>query len=260
MLTKRIIPCLDVHDGRVVKGVNFVNIRDAGDPVEVAKAYNEAGADELVFLDITASSDARQTMDDVVARTAEQVFIPLTVGGGIRSVEDFRRILKLGADKISVNSAALKRPALISEAAKRYGSQCVVVAIDAKTREDGTGWDVYLNGGRVNTGKDAVTWAMEAEERGAGEILLTSMDTDGTKDGYDLPLTKAISSRVGIPVIASGGAGKMAHFLDAVREGGADAVLAASLFHYRECTIGDVKEYLQDHGVPVRMVKESLMK
>ena len=253
MLTKRIIPCLDVHDGRVVKGVNFVNIRDAGDPVEVAKAYNEAGADELVFLDITASSDARQTMDDVVARTAEQVFIPLTVGGGIRSVEDFRRILKLGADKISVNSAALKRPELIGEAAKSFGNQCVVVAIDAKARKDGSGWDVYLNGGRVNTGKDAVAWAMEAEELGAGEILLTSMDTDGTKDGYDLPLTKAISSRVGIPVIASGGAGKMEHFLTAVKEGGADAVLAASLFHYRECTIGDVKEYLREQGVPVRM-------
>lgn len=252
-MTKRIIPCLDVHDGRVVKGVNFVNIRDAGDPVEVAKAYNEAGADELVFLDITASSDARQTMDDVVARTAEQVFIPLTVGGGIRSVEDFRRILKLGADKISVNSAALKRPELITEAAKSFGNQCVVLAIDAKRRADGTGWDVYLNGGRVNTGKDAVAWAQQAEELGAGEILLTSMDTDGTKDGYDLPLTRAISSRVGIPVIASGGAGKMEHFLTAVTEGGADAVLAASLFHYRECTIGDVKKYLRDQGVPVRM-------
>lgn len=252
MLTKRIIPCLDVHDGRVVKGVNFVHIRDAGDPVEVAKAYNEAGADELIFLDITASSDARQTMDDVVARTAEQVFIPLTVGGGIRSIVDFRRILKLGADKISVNSAALKRPALITEAAKQFGNQCVVVAIDAKAREDGTGWDVYLNGGRVNTGRDAVAWAMEAEELGAGEILLTSMDADGTKDGYDLPLTRAISSRVGIPVIASGGAGRMEHFFEAVREGGADAVLAASLFHYQECTVGEVKAYLRDHGVPVR--------
>jgi len=255
MLTKRIIPCLDVHDGRVVKGVNFVNIRDAGDPVEAAKAYNEAGADELVFLDITASSDARQTMDDVVARTAEQVFIPLTVGGGIRSVDDFRRILKLGADKISVNSAALKRPELITEAAKSFGNQCVVVAIDAKAREDGSGWDVYLNGGRVNTGKDAVAWAQQAEELGAGEILLTSMDADGTKDGYDLPLTNAISSRVGIPVIASGGAGKMEHFLTAVTEGGADAVLAASLFHYRECTIGEVKEYLRGQGVPVRMTQ-----
>ena len=255
MLTKRIIPCLDVHDGRVVKGINFVNIRDAGDPVEVAKAYNEAGADELVFLDITASSDARQTMDDVVARTAEQVFIPLTVGGGIRSVDDFRRILKLGADKISVNSAALKRPELITEAAKSFGNQCVVVAIDAKAREDGSGWDVYLNGGRVNTGKDAVAWAQQAEELGAGEILLTSMDADGTKDGYDLPLTNAISSRVGIPVIASGGAGKMEHFLTAVTEGGADAVLAASLFHYRECTIGEVKEYLRGQGVPVRMTQ-----
>ena len=254
MLTKRIIPCLDVHDGRVVKGVNFVNIRDAGDPVEAAKAYNEAGADELVFLDITASSDARQTMDDVVARTAEEVFIPLTVGGGIRSAADFRRILKLGADKISVNSAALKRPELITEAARQFGSQCVVVAIDAKAREDGSGWDVYLNGGRVNTGKDAVAWARQAEELGAGEILLTSMDADGTKDGYDLPLTWAIASRVGIPVIASGGAGKMEHFLTAVTEGGADAVLAASLFHYRECTIGDVKEYLRGQGVPVRMV------
>jgi len=260
MLTKRIIPCLDVHDGRVVKGVNFVNIRDAGDPVEVAKAYNEAGADELVFLDITASSDARQTMDDVVARTAEQVFIPLTVGGGIRSVADFRRILKLGADKISVNSAALKRPALITEAAKQFGSQCVVVAIDAKSREDGAGWDVYLNGGRVNTGKDAVAWAMEAEELGAGEILLTSMDADGTKDGYDLPLTRAIASRVGIPVIASGGAGEMEHFFTAVTEGGADAVLAASLFHYRECTIGDVKDYLRGRGVPVRLTEQGGMR
>jgi cyclase len=255
MLTKRIIPCLDVHNGRVVKGVNFVNLRDAGDPVEVAKAYNAEGADELVFLDITASSDDRQTIDDVVAHTAEQVFIPFTVGGGIRTVEDFRRILKLGADKISINSAALKRPELITEAAKAFGSQCVVVAIDAKAKEDGSGWDVYINGGRVNTGKDAVSWAMEAEALGAGEILLTSMDRDGTKDGYDLALTRAIASRVGIPVIASGGAGKLEHFLEAVTEGCADAVLAASLFHYRECTIGDVKEYLSEHGVPVRLTK-----
>jgi cyclase len=232
-----------------------VNLRDAGDPVEVAKAYNAEGADELVFLDITASSDDRQTIDDVVAHTAEQVFIPFTVGGGIRTVEDFRRILKLGADKISINSAALKRPELITEAAKAFGSQCVVVAIDAKAKEDGSGWDVYINGGRVNTGKDAVSWAMEAEALGAGEILLTSMDRDGTKDGYDLALTRAIASRVGIPVIASGGAGKLEHFLEAVTEGCADAVLAASLFHYRECTIGDVKEYLREHGVPVRLAK-----
>lgn len=253
MLTKRIIPCLDVHAGRVVKGVNFVNIRDAGDPVEVAAIYDKAGADELTFLDITASSDARSIMLDVVRRVAEQVFIPFTVGGGIRTVEDFREILKAGADKISVNSAAVKRPELISEAAWRFGSQCVVVAIDAKRREDNSGWDVYLNGGRVNTGKDAVEWAVEAEKAGAGEILLTSMDCDGTKNGYDVELTRKVSESVKIPVIASGGAGTMEHFLDALTEGKADAVLAASLFHYREMEIMDLKRYLREKGIEVRI-------
>ncbi|AEE95486.1 imidazole glycerol phosphate synthase subunit HisF [Mahella australiensis] len=256
MLTKRIIPCLDVTGGRVVKGVNFVNLRDAGDPVEIAAYYDKAGADELVFLDITASSDDRAIMRDVVARTAEQVFIPFTVGGGIRGIEDFRDILKLGADKISVNSAALKRPELISEAAWRFGSQCVVVAIDAKRRDDGSGWDVYLNGGRVNTGRDALEWAVEAERMGAGEILLTSMDADGTKDGYDIELTKAVAQSVNIPVIASGGAGKLEHFYDAIAEGMADAVLAASLFHYKELEIMQVKRYLADKGIPVRMEEE----
>ncbi|MCX7709818.1 MAG: imidazole glycerol phosphate synthase subunit HisF [Clostridia bacterium] len=253
MLTKRIIPCLDVHAGRVVKGVNFVNIRDAGDPVEIAAIYDKAGADELTFLDITASSDARSIMLDVVSRVAEQVFIPFTVGGGIRTVEDFREILKAGADKISVNSAALKRPELISEAAWRFGSQCVVVAIDAKRRAEQSGWDVYLNGGRVNTGKDAVEWAVEAEKHGAGEILLTSMDCDGTKAGYDLELTRKISESVKIPVIASGGAGTMEHFYDAVTAGKADAVLAASLFHFREMEIRDLKQYLRDKGIEVRL-------
>jgi len=253
MLTKRIIPCLDVHAGRVVKGVNFVNIRDAGDPVEAAKAYNEQGADELVFLDITASAHERGIMADVVARTAEQVFIPLTVGGGIRTTDDFRRILKSGADKISVNSAALKNPAIISEAAEKFGSQCVVCAIDAKRRGNGDGWEVYLNGGRVNTGRDALEWAAEAEKMGAGEILLTSMDTDGTKDGYDIPLTKAVSSILKIPVIASGGAGKFPHFSDVIHEGGASAVLAASLFHYNEMTIREVKEFLRNENIPVRI-------
>ncbi|MCX8129184.1 MAG: imidazole glycerol phosphate synthase subunit HisF [Clostridia bacterium] len=253
MLTKRIIPCLDVHAGRVVKGVNFVNIRDAGDPVEIAAIYDKAGADELTFLDITASSDARSIMLDVVSRVAEQVFIPFTVGGGIRTVEDFREILKAGADKISVNSAALKRPELISEAAWRFGSQCVVVAIDAKKRQDGSGWEVYLNGGRVNTGKDAVLWAIEAEKLGAGEILLTSMDCDGTKSGYDIELTRKISESVKIPVIASGGAGTMEHFYDALTEGKADAVLAASLFHFREMEIRDLKKYLRDRQIEVRL-------
>lgn len=253
MLTKRIIPCLDVHAGRVVKGVNFVNIRDAGDPVEVAAVYDKAGADELTFLDITASSDARNIMLDVVRRVAEQVFIPFTVGGGIRSVEDFREILKAGADKISVNSAALKRPELITEAADRFGSQCVVVAIDAKRKADRSGWEVYLNGGRVNTGKDAVRWAVEAYKLGAGEILLTSMDCDGTKAGYDLELTRSISENVGIPVIASGGAGTMEHFYDALTEGKADAVLAASLFHYREMEIRELKAYLRNRGIEVRL-------
>lgn len=253
MFTKRIIPCLDVHAGRVVKGVNFVNIRDAGDPVEVAAIYDKAGADELTFLDITASSDARGIMLDVVRRVAEQVFIPFTVGGGIRSVEDFREILKAGADKISVNSAALNRPELISEAAFRFGSQCVVVAIDAKHNSERDSWDVYLNGGRVNTGKDAIQWAIEAEKLGAGEILLTSMDCDGTKNGYDIELTRLVSQSVKIPVIASGGAGKMEHFYDAFKEGKADAVLAASLFHYREMEISDLKKYLRDKGIEVRL-------
>ncbi|RCX08912.1 imidazole glycerol phosphate synthase subunit HisF [Anaerobacterium chartisolvens] len=253
MLTKRIIPCLDVHGGRVVKGVNFVNIRDAGDPVEVAAIYDKAGADELTFLDITASSDARAIMLDVVRRVAEQVFIPFTVGGGIRSVDDFREILKAGADKISVNSAALKRPELISEAAWRFGNQCVVVAIDAKRRHNGAGWEVYLNGGRVNTGRDAVEWAAEAEKLGAGEILLTSMDCDGTKNGYDIELTRMVSESVKIPVIASGGAGTMEHFYEALTEGKADAVLAASLFHYREMEIRDLKAYLRQRGIEVRL-------
>lgn len=253
MLTKRIIPCLDVHGGRVVKGVNFVNIKDAGDPVEVAAIYDKAGADELVFLDITASSDSRGIMLDVVKKVAEQVFIPFTVGGGIRTVDDFREILKAGADKISVNSSALKRPELISEAAWRFGSQCVVVAIDAKRREDGSGWDAYLNGGRVNTGIDAVQWAIDCEKRGAGEILLTSMDCDGTKAGYDLALTKEISKNVKIPVIASGGAGTMEHFYDVFEDGHADAALAASLFHYKEMEIMDLKKYLKDKNIEVRM-------
>ncbi|MBO5560590.1 MAG: imidazole glycerol phosphate synthase subunit HisF [Firmicutes bacterium] len=253
MHTKRIIPCLDVKNGRVVKGVNFVNLKDAGDPVEIAAYYNRSMADEIVFLDITASSDARNIMLDVVARTAEEVFIPLTVGGGIRTVEDFRAILSAGADKISVNSAAVKRPELINEAAERFGNQCVVVAIDAKKRIGSDGFDVYLNGGRVNTGKDAVEWAVEAERRGAGEILLTSMDCDGTKAGYDIPLTKAVSDAVQIPVIASGGAGTMEHFAEALTDGGAEAALAASLFHYRELDITDLKRYLANEGIPVRL-------
>ena len=252
MHTKRIIPCLDVNNGRVVKGVNFVDLRDAGDPVEIASYYNQAMADEIVFLDITASSDARNIMLDVVSRTAEQVFIPLTVGGGIRTIEDFRRILSAGADKISVNSAALNRPQLINEAAEKFGNQCVVVAIDAKRRDAG-GFDVYLNGGRINTGRDAVEWAVEAESRGAGEILLTSMDCDGTKGGYDIELTRAVSDAVSIPVIASGGAGNMEHFVQALTEGGAEAALAASLFHYREMEILDLKHYLADKGIPVRI-------
>lgn len=252
MHTKRIIPCLDVHNGRVVKGVNFVNLKDAGDPVEIAAMYNKSLADEIVFLDITASSDARNIMLDVVSRTAEQVFIPLTVGGGIRSIDDFRKILSAGADKISVNSAALKRPELISEAADRFGSQCVVVAIDAKRRDE-NGFDVYLNGGRVNTEKDAVEWAVLAEKLGAGEILLTSMDCDGTKSGYDIELTKAVSSAVSIPVIASGGAGTMEHFMDALTVGGAEAALAASLFHYKEMEIIDLKKYLAEKNISVRL-------
>ena len=253
MFTKRIIPCLDVHNGRVVKGVNFVNLRDAGDPVEIAAAYDKAGADELVFLDITASSDARATVVDMVRRVAEQVFIPFTVGGGIRTVEDFKALLREGADKISVNSAAISNPQLIADAAEKLGSQCVVVAIDARRRTDGAeGWTVYKNGGRIDTGLDAVEWARKAQELGAGEILLTSMDCDGTKAGYDIPLTRAIAQNVSIPVIASGGAGKMEHFKEALTDGMADAALAASLFHYKELEIGQVKEYLQKEGVAVR--------
>lgn len=253
MLTKRIIPCLDVHAGRVVKGVNFVNIRDAGDPVEIAAIYDKAGADELVFLDITATSDARKIMLDVVERVAEQVFIPFTVGGGIREVDDFREILKAGADKVSVNSAAVKRPELVSEAAWRFGSQCVVVAIDAKRKQDNSGWEVYINGGRINTGKDAVAWAVEVERLGAGEILLTSMDCDGTKNGYDIELTRMISESVGIPVIASGGAGNMEHFYEVLTKGKADAALAASLFHFRELEISELKAYLKNKGLDIRI-------
>ncbi len=253
MYAKRIIPCLDVKDGRVVKGVNFVNLIDAGDPVACAAAYDKAGADELVFLDITASSDARNTVVDMVKKVAECVFIPFTVGGGIRTVEDFRTILNAGADKVSVNSAAIKNPELISDAAKKFGSQCVVCAIDAKRKSDGTGWEVYLNGGRVNTGLDALKWAKQAEELGAGEILLTSMDCDGTKAGYDLELTRTVSESVKIPVIASGGAGEMKHFLDAFTKGKADAVLAASLFHFKEIEICDLKNYLAENGESVRI-------
>ena len=253
MLTKRIIPCLDVNNGRVVKGVNFVNLRDAGDPVEIGAAYDRAGADELVFLDITASSDARRTVVDMVRRVAATVFIPFTVGGGIRTVEDFREILREGADKISVNTAAILNPDLISDAADKFGSQCVVLAIDAKRREDGSGWNVYRNGGRIDMGIDAVEWAMKADRLGAGEILLTSMDCDGTKAGYDLELTRTIAENVKIPVIASGGAGKLEHFYDALTEGRADAALAASLFHYKELEIRQVKEYLRERDVPVRL-------
>ncbi len=252
MYTKRIIPCLDVKDGRVVKGVNFVDLKDAGDPVEIAAAYDKAGADEVVFLDITASSDHRNTVVDMVRRVAEQVFIPFTVGGGIRSVEDFRALLREGADKISVNSAAIDNPRLISDAANKFGSQCVVVAIDAKRRPDG-GFNIYKHGGRLDCGIDAVEWAIRAEKLGAGEILLTSMDCDGTKAGFDLDLTKAISSSVGIPVIASGGAGKKEHFYDALTTGGAEAALAASLFHFKELEISDLKNYLREKGVPVRI-------
>lgn len=253
MFTKRIIPCLDVHAGRVVKGVNFVNLKDAGDPVEIAAAYDKAGADEVVFLDITATSDARNTVVDMVRKVAEKVFIPFTVGGGIRTVEDFKALLREGADKISVNSAAIMRPELISEAADKFGSQCVVVAIDAKRRSDGSGWNIFKNGGRVDMGLDAVEWAMKAERLGAGEILLTSMDCDGTKAGYDIELTRTIAEHVSIPVIASGGAGTKEHFLDAFTEGKADAVLAASLFHYKELEIRELKEYLREHQVPVRL-------
>lgn len=253
MITKRIIPCLDVNNGRVVKGVNFVNLVDAGDPVEIAAAYDRAGADEVVFLDITASSDDRATKVDMVRRVAEKVFIPFTVGGGIRTVDDFRAILREGADKVAVNSAAIMNPSLIREAADKFGSQCVVVAIDAKRRADGSGWNIYKNGGRIDMGIDAVEWAVRADKLGAGEILLTSMDCDGTKNGYDIELTRAVSENVSIPVIASGGAGKLEHFYDAFANGRADAALAASLFHFKELEIREVKEYLRDQGVSVRL-------
>ena len=253
MFTKRIIPCLDVNNGRVVKGVNFVNLRDAGDPVAVAAAYDKAGADEVIFLDITASSDARNTVVDMVRRVAETVFIPFTVGGGIRTVEDFKVLLREGADKISVNSAAIMRPELISEAADKFGSQCVVVAIDAKRRADGSGWNIYKNGGRVDMGMDAVEWTMKVCELGAGEILLTSMDCDGTKAGYDIELTRTIAENVSVPVIASGGAGTLEHFREALTDGKADAALAASLFHYKELEIRQVKEYLRDNEISVRL-------
>lgn len=253
MFTKRIIPCLDVNAGRVVKGVNFVDLKDAGDPVEIAKAYDRAGADELVFLDITASSDARGTVIDMVRKVAECVFIPFTVGGGIRTVDDFRAILREGADKVSINSSAINTPELISEAADKFGSQCVVVAIDAKRRADGSGWNIYKNGGRIDVGIDAVEWARKVDALGAGEILLTSMDCDGTKAGYDLELTRTIAENVSVPVIASGGAGKLEHFREALTEGKADAALAASLFHYKELEIRQVKEYLRSENVPVRL-------
>ena len=252
MYTKRIIPCLDVNAGRVVKGVNFVNLRDAGDPVEIAAAYDKAGADELVFLDITASCDNRDTVVNMVRSVAETIFIPFTVGGGIRTTDDFKRLLREGADKISVNSAAIMNPDLISDAAYKFGSQCVVVAIDARKREDGTGWNIFKNGGRVDMGIDAVEWAMKAERLGAGEILLTSMDADGTKAGFDMELTKIVSDNVGIPVIASGGAGSKEHFYDVLTKGHADAALAASLFHYKELEINDLKDYLAGRGVSVR--------
>ncbi|MDD6212013.1 MAG: imidazole glycerol phosphate synthase subunit HisF [Clostridiales bacterium] len=252
MHTKRIIPCLDVHAGRVVKGVNFVNLKDAGDPVEIAAAYDKAGADELVFLDITASSDSRNIVIDMVRRVAEKVFIPFTVGGGIRTVEDFKMILREGADKISINSSAINNPDLISEAADKFGSQCVVVAIDARRRPDGSGWTVLKNGGRIDVGLDAIEWAMKANELGAGEILLTSMDCDGTKAGYDNELTSLVAENVSIPVIASGGAGTKEHFYDALTEGKADAALAASLFHYKELEIRELKQYLAGRDIPVR--------
>jgi imidazole glycerol-phosphate synthase subunit HisF len=252
MLLKRIIPCLDIRDGRVVKGVNFVNIRDAGDPVEAAVWYNGQGADELVLLDINASHEGRGTMMDVTSRVAEQVFIPFTVGGGISDLAQIRDLLRLGADKVSVNSPAVKNPDFIEEAALRFGSQCIVLAMDVKSRLGG-GWDVYINGGRVNTGKDALEWAVEGVKRGAGEILLTSMDTDGVGEGFDLPVTRAVADAVGVPVIASGGAGNMRHFRDALIDGGADAALAATLFHFRILEIKTLKEYLRGEGVPVRL-------
>jgi len=253
MHTKRVIPCLDIKDGRVVKGINFVNLRDAGDPADVAAAYDKAGADEVVFLDITASSDSRNTQLEWVRQVASKLFIPFTVGGGVRSVEDFKVILREGADKIAINSAAIMNPQLISDAADKFGSQCVVVAIDAKRREDGSGWNIYKNGGRVDMGMDAVEWAIRAEKLGAGEILLTSMNADGTKAGYDLELTKAVAESVSIPVIASGGAGKLEHFYEALEDAKAEAVLAASLFHYKELEIRQVKEYLREKKVSVRL-------
>ncbi|MCD6507613.1 imidazole glycerol phosphate synthase subunit HisF [Candidatus Poribacteria bacterium] len=256
MLAKRIIPCLDVDAGRVVKGVNFVGLRDAGDPVEIAALYDEQGADELVFLDITASHEGRDIMIDVVRRTAEQVFMPLTVGGGIRTAEHIRNLLKAGADKVSINTAAVQNPDLVRQGAERFGSQCIVVAIDAKLRDDGRGWEVYTHGGRRPAGLDAVEWAQKVEELGAGEILLTSMDYDGTKAGYDIPLTRAVSEAVKIPVIASGGAGNPDHIYRALTEGKADAALAASIFHYREYTVVEVKRYLRQKGVPVRLDEE----
>jgi len=252
MLAKRIIPCLDVKDGRVVKGVNFVNLRDAGDPVELAAAYDKEGADELVFLDISATVEGRATMLEVVKRTASEVSIPFTVGGGISTVEDMKRLLRAGADKIGINSAAVKNPSLIEEGARMFGSQCIVVAIDAKFNEEWQDWEVYTHGGRQGTGMSALKWAQEAERLGAGELLLTSMDADGTKDGFDVLLTKAISDAVGIPVIASGGAGKIEHFYDVFENGHADAGLAATIFHYKEMTIGEVKEDLRKKGIEVR--------
>lgn len=254
MLTKRIIPCLDVKDGRVVKGVNFVNLIDAGDPVEQARIYDREGADELVFLDITASSDRRSTVVDMVERVASQVFIPFTVGGGIRTVDDMRKILRAGADKISVNSAAIDNPDLIREGAEKFGRQCIVLAVDARRRADGSGWTIYKHGGRLDTGIDCLEWVKKAEALGAGEILLTSMDCDGTRAGYDIELTRAVSDAVGVPVIASGGAGTLEHFAEAMTEGGADAALAASLFHYKVMRIAEVKDYLSGRGIPVRRV------
>lgn len=253
MHTKRIIPCLDVKNARVVKGVNFVDLHDAGDPVEIAQAYDKAGADEIIFLDITATSDARETVVDMVREVAKKVFIPFTVGGGIRTIEDFKILLREGADKISINSAAINNPNLITQAAEKFGSQCVVVAIDAKRRADGSGWNVYKNGGRIDTGLDVLSWAKKVYELGAGEILLTSMDCDGTKAGYDNALTKQVSESVAIPVIASGGAGTKKHFYEALTEGKAQAALAASLFHYKELEIKDLKEYLSSKGVPIRL-------
>lgn len=253
MYAKRIIPCLDVKNGRVVKGVSFVDLIDAGDPVQCAAAYDKQGADELVLLDITATHEGRSTMIDIVSRVADTVFIPFTVGGGIKSVEDFQVLLRAGADKISVNSAAVRNPDLINDASYKFGAQCVVCAIDAKRKADGAGWEVYLNGGRIPTGIDAVQWAVEAEKRGAGEILLTSMDQDGQKTGYDIALTKAVSENVGIPVIASGGAGRAEHFVDAFTAGKADAVLAASLFHFNELPVPELKQYLHQQGIPVRL-------